>query len=168
VTHQTKTDDACSELKQLHRNGAAGLLEPAELQVIVADDDEILRSVVCTPLREWGFTLTEAEDGAHALRAALTSDKPLLIVLDWVMPEMSGLEVCRQVRAAGKLAYILLLTSRSGTENIAEGLRAGVDDYLVKRMSREELCVRLNLAMRVLSLQWQLRKRCAELQPASR
>ncbi|MBV9007659.1 MAG: response regulator [Verrucomicrobia bacterium] len=127
-----------------------------EFRVIVADDDDLLREVVCAPLRQWGFTVVEASNGRQALDAALAHSGPVLVILDWIMPGLDGLEVCRRVRASDKLAYILLLTSRAETRSMAEGLKAGADDYLVKRMNREELCIRLSLGLRMLSLQSQL------------
>jgi DNA-binding response OmpR family regulator len=129
----------------------------------VADDDEVMREVVCAPLRKWGINIITAGGGSEAMAILQNETGPVLAILDWVMPGMSGLDVCRRIRESGKLAYILLLTARSGKQNIAEGLKAGADDYLTKRISQEELRVRLSLGIRILTLESQLAARTAEL-----
>jgi DNA-binding response OmpR family regulator len=88
---------------------------------------------------------------------------PVLAILDWVMPGMNGLDVCRRIRATRKHGYILLLTARSSKQDITQGLRAGADDYLVKRISHEELYVRLSLGIRILTLESPLQARMSEL-----
>ena len=90
--------------------------------------------------------------------------EPVLAVLDWMMPGMDGVEICRRLRAVDKLAYILLLTARSGKEQIVEGLSAGADDYLIKPFNHEELHARLKVGIRILMLQTTLSARIAELE----
>lgn len=91
---------------------------------------------------------------------------PVLAVLDWMMPGMDGLEVCRRVRESERLVYILLLTARSGKEQLVEGLQAGADDYLVKPFHKEELHARLKVGLRILLLQAALADRVKELEKA--
>jgi DNA-binding response OmpR family regulator len=107
--------------------------------------------------------IVSARDGNEALQAFRREASPVLAIFDWVMPGLDGLELCRRVRKEAKLAYILLLTARGGTQNIRQALQAGADDYLVKRISQEELSVRLRLGIRILSLEAQLAAQAVEL-----
>ena len=117
----------------------------------------------CAPLRKWGINVITARDGNEAMAVLHKETGPMLAILDWVMPGISGLDVCRHLRESGKLAYILLLTARSGKQDIREGLKAGADDYLTKRISQEELYVRLSLGIRILALESRLAERAPEL-----
>jgi DNA-binding response OmpR family regulator len=94
-------------------------------------------------------------------------DAPLLAILDWSMPEMDGLEICRRLREAEKMVYIILLTARGSKENIIEALRAGADDYLVKPFHAEELQARLLVGLRAMRLQETLVDRVKALQAAA-
>ena len=79
-------------------------------------------------------------------------DAPKLAIVDWMMPDMDGLEICRRVREVQKIVYIILLTARGSKENIIEGLRAGADDYLVKPFHSDELQARILVGLRVMKL----------------
>jgi phosphoserine phosphatase RsbU/P len=139
--------------------------EPAvTAKVIVAEDDDISREVVCTLLRNWGFEVIVTRDGREALEALRAEGGPVLAVLDWMMPGLDGLEICRRVRETEQLVYILLLTARGGKEHIVEGLQAGADDYLIKPFNKEELHARLKSGLRVLMLQTSLSDRINELE----
>jgi CheY-like chemotaxis protein len=128
---------------------------PAEsgCKVVVAEDDPVSREVVCSLLRNWGYEVLVTRDGNEALEALRAQHAPTLAVLDWMMPGLDGVEVCRLVRALDKLVYILLLTARTGKEQWVEGLQAGADDYLTKPFNKEELRARLKSGLRVLTLQ---------------
>ena len=91
-----------------------------------------------------------------------------LIILDWTMPELDGLEICRRIRAAQKPMHIILVTARAGSQNLLEGLKAGADEYLVKPWDLDELRARIQVGLRVLSLQSALAKRVKELEAALR
>ena len=80
-------------------------------------------------------------------------DAPTLVILDWMMPGMDGLEICRRVREVGRQLYVILLTARGGKENLIEGLAAGADDYLVKPFDKEELQARILVGLRVMAMQ---------------
>ncbi len=97
----------------------------------------------------------------EALRAQTS---PAIALLDWMMPGMDGIEVCRRVRAGGKPVYILLLTSRSGKEQVVEGLSAGADDYLIKPFDPDELHARIRVGIRILELQATLSARVTQLE----
>jgi DNA-binding response OmpR family regulator len=94
-------------------------------------------------------------------------DAPALAILDWSMPEMVGVEICRRMREAERMVYIILLSARGSKENIIEGLRAGADDYLVKPFHAEELQARILVGLRVMTLQETLINQVKALQAAS-
>ena len=144
-----------------------------QVQVLVADDDRIASTVLAQTLRQWEFDVTVVSDGAEALRyllaqGAATPTSPTLAILDWMMPHVEGAEVCRRVRLEMPLAnmYLILLTSLESKGHIIAGLDAGADDYLVKPFDPDDLRARINVGMRVLSLQERLADRVKELQDA--
>lgn len=91
---------------------------------------------------------------------------PALAVIDWMMPGLDGIEICRRVREADKVIYILMLTARGGTERVVEGLEAGADDYLTKPFDKHELRARLRVGARIIQLHIALAERVAELEAA--
>jgi DNA-binding response OmpR family regulator len=133
------------------------------IEALVADDDDVVREIVCAPLRRWGLRVHTARNGEEAWQVLQKETGPALAVLDWVMPGINGLDLCRHICAAAKHVYILLLTARSGKQDIMDGLQAGANDYLVKRISQAELYVRLSLAIRILTLEAQLKTGMGEL-----
>jgi two-component system, cell cycle response regulator len=111
-------------------------------------------------LRKWGYDVMVACDGAEALSLLQRQDAPGLIILDWMMPGMTGVEVCRRIRERDRepYTYILLLTSKSQKEDLIEGMEAGADDYITKPFDQSELQVRLRAGIRLVDLQSQLLK----------
>jgi diguanylate cyclase (GGDEF)-like protein len=111
-------------------------------------------------LRKWGYEVMVACDGAEALELLQREDAPSLIILDWMMPGMTGVEVCRRIRQRDSepYTYILLLTSKSQKEDLIEGMDAGADDYITKPFDQNELQVRLRAGTRLVDLQSQLLK----------
>jgi DNA-binding response OmpR family regulator len=101
------------------------------------------------------------------MEAIRAQEGAALAILDWVMPGMDGLEVCRSVRASEKMVYIIMLSVRGGTEHLVEGLEGGADDYLVKPFDKNELLARLKVGLRVLNLQTSLANRVRELELAA-
>ena len=128
------------------------------MKVLIADDSIVSRHLLQVSLRKWGYEVTVACDGAEALQILEREDAPALIILDWMMPGMTGLEVCRRIRARGSepYIYILLLTSKSQKEDLIEGMDAGADDYITKPFDQNELQVRLRAGIRLVDLQAQL------------
>jgi two-component system, OmpR family, phosphate regulon response regulator PhoB len=112
--------------------------------LLVADDDEDILTLVQLRLSRSGYDVVVARDGEEALRLA-REKQPDLVVLDWMMPKASGLEVLRAIRAGAETAEIpvILLTARASDANIAEGLAAGADDYIAKPFSPQELATRI-------------------------
>ena len=128
------------------------------LDVLVVDDDPLMRRVLLTTLSAAGHRLSAASDG-DAAWDQVQRKWPRLIVTDWEMPGLSGPELVRRVRAAGgAYIYIILLTVRSGLDDLIEGLDAGADDYLTKPFNSRELSARVNVGERVLELEDRLRR----------
>ena len=126
--------------------------------VLIADDEPISRRVLQASLVRWGYEVEVAKDGEEALDALLRDTAPRLAVLDWMMPRLDGLEVCRRARArpGAPYSYILLLTSREARSDLVAGLDAGADDYVRKPFDAQELRARLRTGERILTLQAQL------------
>jgi phosphoserine phosphatase RsbU/P len=134
--------------------------------IIIADDDPVSRELLSTLVKKWGFRTIVTENGHEAMAAIRAEQGPVVAIVDWMMPGMDGLEVCRRVRQSGKLAHIILLTVRAAKENFVEGLESGADDYLVKPFDKNELLARVKVGVRVLELETSLANRVKELELA--
>lgn len=128
------------------------------MRVLIADDSLVSRHLLQATLSNWGYEVVVACDGTEALAALQSPDAPMLAILDWMMPGMTGPEVCRAVRQKSREAYtyILLLTSRNQKEDVVAGMDSGADDYITKPFDQHELKVRLRAGTRILELQAQL------------
>jgi CheY-like chemotaxis protein len=138
------------------------------LEVLVADDDPVSRTVVAAMVRKAGFAVTLANDGKAAWTALSADPAPTLALLDWEMPGLDGPEVLRRVRerATATPTYVILLTSRVATADIVAGLKAGANDYITKPANHEELLARLGVGARVVELQQALADRVRRLEEA--
>lgn len=116
-------------------------------RLLIVDDEPNLRSMLCAALRHHGFEVTEAENGRTALQA-IAEQRPDLVVLDIMMPDLDGFEVCRRLRIQGDHTPVLFLTARDQTEDKVRGLTLGGDDYLQKPFSLEELVARAEAILR--------------------
>jgi len=130
------------------------------VKILIADDSVVSRHLLEATLRKWGYDVMVACDGAEALELLQREDAPGLIILDWMMPGMTGVEVCRRIRQRDSepYTYILLLTSKNEKEDLIEGMDAGADDYITKPFDQNELQVRLRAGIRLVDLQSQLLK----------
>lgn len=128
------------------------------IKVLAAEDNPVVQSMLANLLTKWGYQPVMARDGNQAWDALQQPDGPQLAILDWMMPGLNGVDVCRGVRAAGRepYVYILLLTARADFQDLVEGMEAGADDYLTKPFQAHELRVRLRAGRRILELQQQL------------
>lgn len=128
------------------------------MKILIAEDDPISRRLLETILGKWGYEVVVALDGAQAWKILEARDSPKLAILDWMMPGMDGIEVCRRVRDrdGAPYVYVLLLTARSQREDLVQGMEAGADDYVTKPFDANELKVRLRAGRRILELQEQL------------
>jgi len=124
-------------------------------RVLVAEDSPMMRTVLRSWLESWGYQVTVAEDGAKAWGMLQAEPLPQILILDWMMPGMDGLELCRMIRERDMLPYqyILLITAKDAKQDLVRGLEAGADDYLSKPFDRNELRARLRTARRILTLQ---------------
>ena len=137
-------------------------------RVLLAEDHYVSRHLLERNLQNWGFEVTTVENGESAAAILLSDRAPDLAILDWMMPGMDGVEVCRHVREQNQRPYIylILLTARSTKEEVAAGLDAGADDYVTKPFDPAELRARLTVGQRVVRLERVLKQRVNELQQA--
>jgi two-component system, cell cycle response regulator len=128
------------------------------MKVLAAEDNPVSLTALRAMLTKWGYHAITAADGQEAWRILQEPDGPSLAILDWMMPGLDGVEICRRVRKADRepYIYILLLTSRTESQDLVEGMEAGADDYLTKPCNARELRVRLRAGRRVLDLQREL------------
>ena len=131
------------------------------MRVLIADDSIVSRHLLEATLRKWGYEVVVATDGAEAWQMLQAEGAPRLAILDWVMPGLTGPEVCKRVREHvsdkdANYTYLLLLTSKSQCEDIIEGMESGADDYLTKPFDQHELKVRLRAGTRIIDLQREL------------
>jgi DNA-binding response OmpR family regulator len=137
------------------------------MRVLIAEDDPVSRRLLQTYLQKWGYEVAAAENGADAWRLFETAEFPVVIT-DWMMPEIDGLELIRRVRTVPRSAYVyaVLLTARSQKEDLVEGMEAGADDFLTKPFDRDELRVRLRAAERIIRLEHSLAEQNRALREA--
>jgi DNA-binding response OmpR family regulator len=123
------------------------------VKVLIAEDEPLFRKILSQLLCP-EFELTVTEDGTTALARLQEEDGPVLAILDWVMPGLTGIDVCRELRARRQTAgmYLILLTARNSAADIVAGLRAGANDYLTKPVQAEELRARVQLGCRIMVL----------------
>lgn len=126
-------------------------------RVLVVDDSHLQRSILVASLKKWGFRVTEADSGEAAMEIC-RQELPDLILSDWMMPGMNGIEFCRAFRDISNEAYsyFILLTSKSEKNEVAQGLDAGADDFLTKPVSSNELRARISAGERILRMQREL------------
>ena len=138
------------------------------MNVLIAEDDRVTGEILARTLQRWSYETTVVSDGAQAWNHLRTASSPTLAILDWMMPEIDGPDVCRRVRSELPLAnmYLLLVTARESRGDVIAGLDAGADDYIIKPFDPDELRARVAVGVRILALQQKLAERVAELQDA--
>ncbi len=138
------------------------------MKLLIAEDDAISRIMLEAMVARAGYDPVLTSDGLSAYEVLGKPDAPKLAILDWMMPGMDGVEVCRKVResSTSNPPYIILLTSRDQREDILNGLKSGANDYIVKPYDVEELQVRIGVGRKVVDLQAALAGRIEELQLA--
>jgi two-component system cell cycle response regulator len=142
-----------------HSAGAeGGGLPERRMKILAAEDNPVFQSMLKSMLTRWDYDAMMARDGTEAWAILQSKDAPRLAILDWMMPGIDGVEICRRVRAARRepYIYILLLTARTESGDLVEGMEAGADDYLTKPFNAHELRVRLRAGRRILDLQEEL------------
>ncbi len=141
------------------------------MEILIAEDDPTSRQILIALLGKWGYKVRVACDGDQAWRELQGPETPRIAILDWMMPEMDGVEICRRLRLEEPkrphYTYILLLTARGAREDLVQGMEAGADDYLVKPFDPQELRVRIRAGQRIVELQAQLQAAQEELKRQS-
>ncbi len=138
------------------------------MKALVAEDEPTSLRILEAILGKWGFQTITAPDGQKALEVLTAPDPPPLALLDWMMPGLDGVAVCRRVREleTETPTYIIMLTARDAKEDLARALDAGADDYITKPFDTRELRARLSVGRRVVELQAALAQKVRDLQEA--
>ncbi len=138
------------------------------MRILVAEDELVSRRLLEMTLKEWGYEVDLAADGAEALGRLQGGEAPELAILDWMMPGMDGVTVCRKIREVRPPLpiYLILLTSRSSRVDLVQGLEAGADDYMTKPFERAELRARVGVGERMIELQRSLAAQVRNLEEA--
>ena len=128
------------------------------MRILVAEDNLVFQSVLRSMLTQWGYDVVVVSDGEAAWRQLQDEEGPRLAILDWLMPGLDGIEVCRRVRAANRTSYtyILVLTGKTDSQDLVFAMEAGADDYVTKPFRSAELKARLRAGRRILELQERL------------
>lgn len=124
------------------------------MRILIAEDEPLDRELLTAYLAAWGHEVLSCEDGSSAWEALERPDCPKLLLLDWVMPGIDGVELCRRLRQRTdtKRTYIILVTGKSRKQDIVTGLEAGANDYVVKPFDQDELGARVKVGVRVVEL----------------
>ncbi len=138
------------------------------MKLLIAEDDAMSQLMLKAMVARAGYDPIVTGDGLSAYEVLRKPDNPKIAILDWMMPGMDGVEVCRKVREieTSNPPYLILLTSRDNREDIVQGLKSGANDYIVKPYDVEELQVRIGVGRKVIDLQASLAGRIKELQAA--
>ena len=138
------------------------------MKILIAGDDAMARRLLEGVLLEWGYEVLVTGDGLEAARILTSEDPPPVAILDWAMPGMTGVDVCRRVREtpSASTLYLLLLTARGEQDDVVAALEAGADDFVVKPFHPPELRARVRVGERIARLQRSLAARVAALERA--
>src|SRR5688572_14849966 len=136
------------------------------MKILVADDDALIRRLLSALLTKLGHEVETAEDGDAAWKVLENSNPPAIAILDWVMPGLSGIEVCKKLRShpAKSRTYVLLLSAKAEKQDVIAGLDSGADDYLPKPFDPMALMARLRVAQRIIAYQQELQKHIGEME----
>lgn len=131
------------------------------MKILIAEDDAVSRRLLERKLAMWGYQVVTCSNGTEAWAVLQQEDSPRLAILNWMMPGMDGVQVCREVRnlKRSNYVYLILLTARDQKEDIVEGIEAGADDYVTKPFNPHELNVRVRAGRRILEMQAELMQR---------
>jgi two-component system, cell cycle response regulator len=157
-----------NKLKTYVRGTLSSPVEPSppqEFKILVADDSPIYRKLVEYALSDQPYTVIFAKNGRQAVDL-FTQHQPSLVITDWVMPDLTGIELCQHIRGQGQTAYtyVIMLTGMSDKDKIVSGLAAGADDYLTKPFDAEELLARVRVGGRFVDLHHQIETKNRQLE----
>jgi len=138
------------------------------MNILIADDDRVSRRMLEANLRRWGHEVQNVADGTATWEALQQPGAARLAIIDWMMPGLDGVEICRRARArsSARPLYLILLTARTSPQDIVEALDAGADDYVTKPFDPAELRARVGVGVRVAHLQGELAARIGDLEEA--
>ena len=124
------------------------------MRILIADDDRMSTLMLGRALEHWGFEVVVVHDGGAAWTCITGETPPALAIVDWMMPGLDGIELCRRIRATPlpSPVYVILLTARNSRQDLVAGLEAGADDYLTKPFDPDELRARVHVGQRTLGL----------------
>ena len=124
------------------------------MRILIADDDRSSTMMLGRTLEQWGFEVMVVHDGVAAWECITGDTPPALAIVDWMMPGLDGIELCRRIRATPLRSpvYVILLTARNSRQDLVAGLEAGADDYLTKPFDPDELRARIHVGQRTLGL----------------
>jgi len=136
------------------------------MKILIAEDDAVSSAVLQRMLKLWDHEAVVCSDGKQAWEILQREDSPKLAILDWMMPEIDGVELCRRVKRLGRREppYLILVTAKSQQEDVIFGLESGADDYVTKPFSVKELSARIRVGERTIRIQSDLSQRIAELE----
>jgi phosphoserine phosphatase RsbU/P len=140
------------------------------MRILIAEDESVSRKTLTIMLTKMGFEVDAVEDGLQAFENLMKEDSPPMAILDWMMPGMDGIDVCRKYReetAAAETKYIIILTAKSEAEDVVQGLSQGADDYITKPFNRGELVARLRVGQRLIESQRELSNKILQLNAAA-
>jgi two-component system chemotaxis response regulator CheY len=125
------------------------------MKILIVEDDPVSRRLLEAFLLKWGYEVTVKDDGEKALDVLGGTEAPNLVISDWMMPGMDGLELCRRIRGMDRSGYVyfIILTAKGGKSDVVKGLEAGADDYLIKPFDQAELECRVRIGQRILDLE---------------
>jgi two-component system, cell cycle response regulator len=138
------------------------------MRALIADDDRITTAILGRALNTWGIDTTVAHDGDETWATLIAGPAPQIVIADWMMPGLDGIEICQRIRQEPTLAaiYVMLLTAKTARADLVTGLDAGADDYMTKPIDTEELRARVQVGVRVATLQQRLAEQVNELKAA--
>jgi len=138
------------------------------MRILIADDDPVSRRLLAALSERAGYEVVTAADGDAAWEVLQKADAPNLVTLDWIMPGLDGIDICRRLRAGprDRPTYVIMVTSREGKQDVVAALGAGADDFVTKPFDTSELNARLAVGRRVIDLQCTLNDRITELSAA--
>jgi two-component system, cell cycle response regulator len=125
------------------------------LKILIVEDEPVSKRLLEVTLRKWNYEVVTTSDGREAWQLLQGPEAPNLVISDWMMPDMDGLELCKRIRESERpgYTYLILLTSKGRKEDLIKGLEAGADDYLIKPFDHEELRIRIKIGERIISLE---------------
>jgi len=138
------------------------------VKILIAEDEYTTRLMVQVCLENWGYSIESVEDGKKAWDIINQKNPPQIAVLDWEMPGISGIDLCRKIKSLDRSSPIhdILLTARDSKNDISQGFEAGADDYITKPFNDDELGARIRVAERIVTIQSSLNSSLEELREA--